>query len=66
MAKRRCLFTKYQFEIGVLTLPIYIIVFAFGVVIFSTRYGQAVALMSALGLISSVFSLKNGYKEIEW
>jgi hypothetical protein len=64
--KRQTLFTKYEFEIGVLTLPVYLTLLIVGLVIIDTRPGIAFAILGLVGLIASTFSIVNGYKSVKW
>ncbi len=64
--KRQCLFTKYEFEIGVLTLPVYFTLLVIGMVIIGTKAGQAFSILGIIGTVASTFSLVNGYKHIKW
>ncbi len=64
--KRRSLFTKYEFEIGVVTLPIYFSLLIIGVVMLQTSIGQAFTALGLIGTGAATISLINGYKEIKW
>jgi len=64
--KRQCLFTKYEFEIGVLTLPVYFTLLVIGIIILQTKTGQAFSALGIIGTVASTFSLVNGYKHIKW
>ncbi|MCK4327956.1 MAG: hypothetical protein KAW41_05850 [Candidatus Diapherotrites archaeon] len=64
--KRRCLFTKYEFEIGVLTLPAYFCLLIVGFVTIGTKIGQAFALLGLIGTVAATFSIVKGYEEIKW
>ena len=64
--KRQCLFTKYEFEIGVLTLPVYFCLLLIGLVMFASRAGQAFAILGAIGTVASTFSTVQGYESIKW
>ncbi|MCD6522751.1 MAG: hypothetical protein J7K68_03300 [Candidatus Diapherotrites archaeon] len=64
--KRQCLFTKYQFEIGVVTMPIYLVFLIMGAVYLSYRVGIALALIGIVGFLASATSMMNGYKDVEW
>jgi hypothetical protein len=66
MAKRKTLFEEYAFEVGVLTLPAYLVLIAFGVFYMGSREGTALLLVGAVGCISALGSLKMGYKDIKW
>lgn len=64
--KRQCLFTKYEFEIGVLTLPVYFTLLVIGIVILNTKAGQAFSILGVIGTVASTFSLIHGYRHIKW
>ncbi|MCD6414934.1 MAG: hypothetical protein J7L23_04900 [Candidatus Diapherotrites archaeon] len=66
MEKRRCLFTKYEFEIGVVTLPAHLVVLSVGIILFSTPIGKLVAVLSLVGALAAVNSLIHGAKEIKF
>ncbi|MBN3037207.1 MAG: hypothetical protein JW834_02055 [Candidatus Diapherotrites archaeon] len=57
--KRQCLFTKYAFEIGVCTLPAYLVLLAMGLALIEHRAGIA-------GGLAAAQSIAHGYKEITW
>jgi len=63
---RRCLFTKYEFEIGVLTLPAYFCLLLVGFVTIATNVGQAFTILGLIGTVASTFSIVHGYEEIVW
>ena len=62
--KRQTLLTKYQFEIGVVTFPVYLVFLLFGLVSLGNRLGQAMVLIGVVGGIASILSIINGYQEI--
>ena len=64
--KRQCLFTKYEFEIGVLTLPVYFTLLVIGIVLLNTKTGQAFSILGVIGTVASTFSLIHGYRHIKW
>ena len=64
--KRQSLFTKYEFEIGVVTLPVYFCLLIIGLVLYQTRIGMAFAALGLIGTIAAAVSLANGYKTIKW
>ncbi len=66
MAKRKTLFEEYAFEIGVVTLPAYLVLIAFGLFYMGSREGTALLLVGAIGSLSAIWSLKMGYKDIKW
>lgn len=64
--KRRCLFTKYQFEIGVLTLPAHIVIFSTGLLFWQNPIGPIAAVTGFMGSLAALHSLFRGHKEIEF
>ncbi|MFC2174456.1 hypothetical protein ACFLQ2_01140 [archaeon] len=64
--KRRCLFTKYEFEIGVLTLPAYFCLLIVGLVTIATNIGQAFTALGLIGTVAATFSIVRGYEDIKW
>ena len=66
MKKRRCLFTKYEFEIGVVTLPAHIVILAAGLLIIDTVIGKIAAITGFFGALAAISSLIQGAKEIEF
>jgi len=66
LEKRYSLFTKYEFEIGVVTLPVYFCLLVIGLVLVETKIGTAFAVLGLIGTIAAAVSLANGYKTIKW
>ncbi len=66
MAKRKTLFEEYAFEVGVVTLPAYLVLISFGIFYLGSREGAALLLVGTIGSLSSLWSLKMGYKDIKW
>ena len=66
MEKRRSLFTQYSFEIGVVTLPAYLVLIAFGLAYLASKAGIALVAVGAVGALSALASIAMGYKEIKW
>lgn len=64
MNKRRCLFTKYEFEIGAVTLPAHIVLFAAGLIFSWHVMGQILLIVGAIGSLAAIASLWEGAKEI--
>ena len=64
--KRQTLLTKYQFEIGIVTFPVYLVFFLFGLASFGAKLGQAMIVIGIIGGIASTISIINGYKDIRF
>lgn len=62
--KRRCLFTKYSFEIGVLTLPAHMVILAGGIMFLDSPIGQVASIAGLAGTATAIISLLDGAKEI--
>ena len=66
MKKRRCLFTKYEFEIGVVTLPAHLVILVAGLLIIDMPLGKIAAITGFFGTLAAISSLIHGAKEIEF
>jgi hypothetical protein len=64
MEKRRCLFTKYEFEIGALTLPAHAVLLSAGLALSNRPEGMLMLLIGFLGSAAAIGSLVHGSKEI--
>lgn len=60
------MFTKYEFEIGVVTLPAHMVIFAAGLLIIDTLLGKIAAITGFFGTLAAISSLVHGAKEIEF
>ena len=65
-AKRRCLFTLYEFEIGVVTLPAHAVVLSAGLIFWNSPIGIIATVVGFFGCIAAISSLIHGAKEIEF
>ena len=64
--RRRCLFTEYEFEIGVVTLPAHMVIFSAGLIFWQSPIGVIALLVGFFGTIAAISSLVHGSKEIEF
>ena len=58
--------TEYEFEIGVVTLPAHMVIFAAGLLILDMPLGKIATITGFFGTIAAISSLIHGAKEIEF
>ena len=64
--KRKCLFTKYSFEIGVMTLPAHMVILSAGILFWYSPLGKIAAITGIAGTIAAISSMITGAKEIKF
>ena len=64
--KRRCVFTKYEFEIGVVTLPAHVVILAAGIIFWQLTIGKIAAITGFFGTLAAINSMVHGAKEVEF